>query len=296
MRGPQQTSIASPAAERKVETEYGDPFFKGQVEDFPLPLSARHREPDRFDAHGLQGADDFGRKNQVWKRKGEPSKFEKWLTRVFGDKLMNVLMVIATVFGRGARGCALFMLPTWLFNLLGMAAPQVGESQLIRSIFEGALRIVIFLLYVVFCSKMPEIRRVFEYHGAEHKTIFCYENEEELTVENVRKYRRFHPRCGTSFMVIMLMLGIVIGFFIPFSNALLRTLIKILCIPLLMSIGYELIRLCGRYDNVVTRVIAAPGMWMQRITPKEPDDGMIEVAISALKAVIPENGEDKIKA
>ena len=139
------------------------------------------------------------------------------------------------------------------------------------------------------------MHRVFQYHGAEHKSIFCYENGEELTVENVRKYRRFHPRCGTSFMIIMLLLGIVIGFFIPFSNPFLRTAVKLLCIPAVVAVGYELIRVCGKYENWVTRIISAPGMWMQHITTQEPDDSMIEVAIAALKDVIPENGEDLIR-
>ena len=154
------------------------------------------------------------------------------------------------------------------------------------------MRIFIFILYVVLCAFMPDIKRVFQYHGAEHKTIFCYEADEELTVENVRKHGRFHPRCGTSFMVIMLILGIVIGFFIPFENPFLRTGVKLLCIPIVVGVGYELIKFCGRHDNLLTKIISAPGKWMQRITVKEPDDSMIEVAIAAMKQVIPENGED----
>ena len=136
---------------------------------------------------------------------------------------------------------------------------------------------------------------MFVYHGAEHKTIFCYENEEPLTVENVKRHIRFHPRCGTSFMIIMLMLGIIIGFFIPFSNPFLRSAVKILCLPVTVGLGFELIRICGKYDNLATRIIAAPGLWMQRITTKEPSDDMIEVAIKAIEAVIPENGEDVVR-
>ena len=193
----------------------------------------------------------------------EPSKFDRWMQEKFGDKIMNVIELLA---GSGIEG--------W------------------RSVVEGVMRILIFVAYILFCAHMPYIRRVFEYHGAEHKTIFCYENQEELTVENVRRHSRFHPRCGTSFMVIMLLLGIIIGFFIPFTNPLLRTVVKLLCIPIVVGIGYELIRICGRYDNWATRIIAAPGLWMQRITTQEPDDSMIEVAIAAMKDVIPENGED----
>ncbi|WP_101697187.1 DUF1385 domain-containing protein [Clostridium minihomine] len=223
----------------------------------------------------------------------EPSKFDQWMERVFGDKLMNAVMAISAVLGVLIAVGLFFWLPTWLFNL--------GESHLWgtelaswRAVFEGFLRIFIFIGYIAFCASLPDIKRVFQYHGAEHKTIFCYENEQELTVENVRRYKRFHPRCGTSFMVIMLLLGMIAGFFIPFTNPFLRSIAKILCVPLLMGIGYELIRICGRYDNIVTRIISAPGMWMQRLTTKEPDDSMIEVAISALKEVIPENGEDRI--
>ena len=145
---------------------------------------------------------------------------------------------------------------------------------------------------------MQEMKRVFQYHGAEHKTIFCYENEEELTVENVKKFRRFHPRCGTSFLVIMLILGIVLGLFVPvapFGIGWLRPVIKILLLPLTCGIGYELIKICGKHDNAFTRIIAAPGMWAQRITTKEPDDDIIEVAITAIKDVIPDDGSDIIK-
>ena len=164
-----------------------------------------------------------------------------------------------------------------------------------RSVFEGVLRIALFLLYVVLCSRMNDMKRVFQYHGAEHKTIFCYENDEALTVENIRKYRRFHPRCGTSFMVIMLLLGIIIGLFIPIEEPILRSAVKILLLPISCGVGYELIKLCGKYDNLATRIIAAPGLWAQRITTKEPDDSMLEVAIAAMKPVIPENGEDLIQ-
>ena len=136
------------------------------------------------------------------------------------------------------------------------------------------------------------MKRIFQYHGAEHKTIFCYENGEELNVENVRKQIRFHPRCGTSFIIIMLIVGIIVGFFIPFANPILRSIVKIACFPIIISIGYELIKLCSRHDNILTKIVAAPGLWMQRITTKEPDDSMIEVAIEAIKAVIPPNGED----
>ena len=178
-----------------------------------------------------------------------------------------------------------------------MEVAQEGLQRLWKSIFEGVLKIVLFLGYIVVVSQTKDMKRVFMYHGAEHKTIFCYENDEELTVANVRRQTRFHPRCGTSFMVIMLLLGILIGLFVPanpFGIAFLRPVFKILLIPVTCGIGYELIKLCGRHDNILTRIIAAPGLWAQRITTKEPEDDMIEVAIAAIKAVIPDDGSDII--
>lgn len=218
------------------------------------------------------------------------TKFEKWLDKTFGDKIMNVVVGVGSVLGVALAMVLFFMVPTMLFNLLVRIAGE--EISGWRSVFEGLLRIAIFVAYVAAVSRMPDIRRTFQYHGAEHKTIFCYENDLPLTVENVRPQKRFHPRCGSSFMIIMLILGIVLGFFIPFENPVLRTAVKLLCLPIVVSIGYELIKLCGKYDNVLTRLIAAPGIWMQRLTVFEPDDKMIEAAIKAMEAVIPENGED----
>ena len=227
----------------------------------------------------------------------EASKFDLWMEKHFGDKVTQAVMWVAGALGVILAIGLFFFLPTLLWNGITYLSGEAAAPALSgwRSLAEGVMRILLFVLYIYFCSKIQYMRRVFQYHGAEHKSIFCYENGEELTVENVRKFRRFHPRCGTSFMIIMLLLGIVIGFFIPFSNPFLRTAVKILCIPVVVGVGYELIRICGRYENWVTRIISAPGMWMQHITTQEPDDSMIEVAIAALKDVIPENGEDLIR-
>lgn len=223
----------------------------------------------------------------------EPSKFEKWIEKKFGDKIMNFIMILGTVLGIALAIVLFFFLPTAIFYLIGGISGSWFQGW--RSVFEGLLRILIFVGYILAVSKMPDINRTFRYHGAEHKTIFCYENNLPLTVENVKKQKRFHPRCGSSFMVLMLLLGIIAGFFIPFENPFLRTFCKLLCLPVIVSIGYELIRLCGKYNNIVTRIIAAPGLWLQRITVKEPDDKMMEAAIAAMEAVIPENGEDLLR-
>ncbi|MEE0968684.1 MAG: DUF1385 domain-containing protein [Clostridia bacterium] len=207
--------------------------------------------------------------------------------------LMTVLMAISAVLGV-ALAIGLFMvLPTFLYDILAKAVPAFYGNRFLKSLFEGIFRIIIFLAYMLLVSRMKDIRRTFMYHGAEHKTIFCYEHGNPLTVENVRKEKRFHPRCGTSFMVLMLIVGIVVGMFIPASiPTLLRSAIKILLLPITMGIGYELIKLAGRHDNAFTRIISAPGMWVQHITTIEPDDGMIECAIKAFNEVLPENEKE----
>lgn len=221
------------------------------------------------------------------------SKLDLWLEKHFGDKITGIVMAVGGVLGVGLAVVLFFLLPTVLFN--GLSGLVGGGFDGLRSVFEGLLRILIFVGYILLVSRMPDIDRTFRYHGAEHKTIFCYENALPLTVENVKKQKRFHPRCGSSFMVLMLLIGVVVGFFIPFENPVLRTACKLLCLPLVVSIGYELIKLCGKYDNLATRIIAAPGLWLQRLTVKEPDDKMMEAAIAAMEAVIPENGEDLVK-
>ena len=186
------------------------------------------------------------------------------LPRASGDKLTGVIMTVGSILGVGLAILLFFFLPTVLFNLLqGAVASDISGW---RSLFEGVLRIAIFLGYVLLVSLVPDIKRTFQYHGAEHKTIFCYENDLPLTVENVRLQGRFHPRCGTSFLILMLLLGVIVGFFHPFSNP--SYLAKLLCIPVIMNIGYELQKACARHDNLLSRIITAPGLWVQRITVK----------------------------
>ena len=225
----------------------------------------------------------------------EMSKFDMWVDKHFGDKFIKIIMALSVTVAVAFCIAVFFFLPTWLFNLTAGVLPFLNSTIVWRSAFEGVIRIILFLIYMSLCTINKEMKRVFQYHGAEHKTIFCYEHGLELNVENVRKQIRFHPRCGTSFLILMLIVGILIGLFIPFTDVWLRSSVKVLLLPITVGIGYELIKICGKHDNVVTRIIAAPGVWMQHITTKEPDDKMIEVAISAMKDVIPENGEDIIR-
>ncbi|MGI6263927.1 MAG: DUF1385 domain-containing protein [Acutalibacteraceae bacterium] len=203
---------------------------------------------------------------------------------------VSLLMVLSTLLGVALAVFLFIFLPAWLYSLITKAFPAM-ENRVLRSVFEGVMRIALFIGYMLIVSLMKDIKRVFRYHGAEHKAIFCYEAGEELTVENVRKQSRFHPRCGTSFMILMLLVGIVVSIFIPVTNPFLRTPIKILTIPLMVGIGYELIKWAGRSNSWLSRAVSKPGMWMQHITTKEPDDGMIECAIASLKAVIPDDPE-----
>ena len=210
--------------------------------------------------------------------------------------IMNVLMVVASVLGVGLALVLFMFLPAFLFNLLNGAVS--GAVTPFRALFEGLLKIIIFLVYIVLVSRTPDIKRVFMYHGAEHKTIFCYEKGLELTVENIKPQGRFHPRCGTSFMVVMLIVGILITFLVqtlfPFVTKIiwLWVAIKILILPIICGVGYEVIKFCGRHDGLVVKILSAPGLWMQRITTVEPTDDMIEIAIAAVKPVLPEGNEE----
>ena len=216
----------------------------------------------------------------------EETKFEKWLKKKFGANLMDVLMPISIVLGLLLAVGIFIYLPSLFGGLI--AKLFGGDIGIWQSVLEGILKVLIFIGYILLISLMPDIRRTFEYHGAEHKSIFCYEAGEELTVENVRKYKRFHPRCGTSFMFVMILIGIIIGFFIPFQNTLLRSVCKLLLLPVTVGIGFEFLMFAGKHDNFLTRVLSAPGILMQRITTKEPADDQIEVAIKSLKLAIPE--------
>ena len=218
----------------------------------------------------------------------EPNKKSSKWDKVFEAILMPLATVLAVALALG-----LFVyLPMQIWKWITAAAPAVQQNYYARACFEGVMRIALFVGYVWATSLMKDIRRTYMYHGAEHKTIFCYEAGLPLTVENVRPQSRFHPRCGTSFMVLMLIVGIIVSMFIRVDNLLLRTACKLLTFPIVVGVGYELIKLAGRRDDVCTRIISAPGKWLQRVTTREPDDSMIECAIEAMKKVIPDDGSD----
>lgn len=220
----------------------------------------------------------------------EQSKLDRWIEKHCGKWLISVISVISVILGVALAMGLFVFLPTFIGGLFFGENAGAVETGIWRSVVEGVLKIIIFIVYIALTALIPDMKRVYKYHGAEHKSIFCYEAGLELTVENVKKQSRFHPRCGTSFMFAMLLLSIFVGFFLWWMDITwLRSLIKLALLPITVGIGYEFIRYAGRHDNWLIRLLAAPGLWMQRLTTKEPDDSIIEVAITSLKCALPDD-------
>lgn len=292
MRGPKAVSMATRLPDGTIDVEMIPGAVKQRSKLLKLPIIRGCVNFVDSLRVGYKCMMKSAEKAGIDEEEAEPSKFEQWLDRVFSDKFANVLMGAASVLG--------VVLAVFLFIYLPALAVK-GLSMLVnlgwtKSLIEGLIKIVIFILYLAAVSRMEEIHTTFCYHGAEHKTIACYEAGEPLTVENIRRQIRFHPRCGTSFILIVLIIGILVFSMpiIPWDNILLRSGIKILLMPVVVGVAYELIKLAGRYDNPVTKIISAPGLWLQRLTTNEPNDSQIEVAIAAMERVIPqEKGLDR---
>lgn len=221
----------------------------------------------------------------------QPGKLDLWIERHFSDETAQKIIIgIAVVLGIALSLVLFLLLPTVIVGFI----PGLKESFYWRTLVEGIVKIVIFFVYLLLCSRLKDMKRLFAYHGAEHKTIFCYEKGLPLTVENVRPQVRLHPRCGTSFLFVVLIISIFTGSFIHVSDTIARTGLKLLILPVIVGVSYEINRWVGRHDNVLSSILSWPGKQMQRITTNEPDDGMIECAIRALELVIPEEaGSDK---
>ena len=289
MRGPKLTALSVSMPDQSISTETWDtpnsnkwykktPFIRG-VFNFVESLTDGYKS--LMKAAEKAGLDD---------EEEEPSKFEQKLRQLLGDKFMPFLQGCILLFSLAMALFFFAFLPT---TLVGFFKDYINHP-LALSALEGLTKIAILILYLALISNMSDIKRVFMYHGAEHKTIFCYEHGEELTVENVRKYTRFHPRCGTSFLVIVLLLSILVSSMVSWDNLWMRVGLKVLCLPIIMSLSYECIKFAGRHDNLFTRILSAPGLWTQRLTTREPDDSMIEVAIASMKKVIPENPDEAL--
>ncbi len=297
MKGPKGTALSVRLPSGEIETEYKETKpWKDKNKFLALPLIRGIVAFAESMVTGYQYLMESAEKSTQGLEEDEAnmSKFDRWVNDHFGEKMMNILGAVSAVLGFALAFVLFMWLPTFLVDL-------VTRNQLLKyhPLFEGLIRIVIFVTYMLIVSKMKEIHRVFMYHGAEHKSIFCYENGLELTVENVRKQGRFHPRCGTSFMFVMILLSILLSSAlvlifpaISTMNRFLWILIKLLILPLVMGIGYEFIRYAGKHDNLLVKILSAPGLWMQRITTQEPTDDIIEVGIASLKAVLTDNPED----
>ena len=286
MRGPRKTAMAVRSPQGEIQLEEWEtqnpsawyqktPFVRGvfnMVDTFRLGYKCLMRSAE---IAGFEDEEDE-----------EPSKLEQWL----GDRFYTFLGMVAMVLGVLLAIGLFVVLPTFLVSLLR----ETVNVPFLLTVVEGGSKILLFVGYLALISRMKDIRRVFEYHGAEHKTIACYEAGEELTVENVVKHRRFHPRCGTSFLLIVVIVSILVSSLVSWDNIVVRVALKILLLPVVVGVAYEIIKLAGRYDNIFTRVVSAPGLWLQRLTTQEPDEEQIACAIAAMQAVIPQDqNEDR---
>ena len=299
MRGPKKQAVVVRKPDGQLETQVKDlhfikdrypvlglPFIRGIVnfaDSMYNGVTALMYSAEFFPEDGESGAEE------------EDSKLEQWLEKHLGsEKATSVITTLAVLLGAGMSIGLFFLLPT----LLGTFITLFTDSMLARNLAESLLKIVIFVGYLVLCSRMKDIHRVFQYHGAEHKTIFCYEAGLPLTVENARIQPKHHPRCGTSFLFVVIIVSIlcssIVFSYVNWQNIWVRIGMHLLLLIPVVGITYEFNRLVGRHDNALTRVLSAPGMWLQNFTVNEPDDSMLEVAIEALKLVLPEEkGKDR---
>ena len=297
MRGPEKQAIVVRDQEGKlVEKVEALRFIKDRFPILGVPLirgTVNFLDSMVGGVKALMYSADFYPEEEA----AQPSKFDLWLEKhLSSKKLESVIVTLAVVMGVGLSVFLFMVLPTFLTG--GILHFFPGFPMWGRNVVEGLLKIVVFLLYLIVCSRQRDIYRVFQYHGAEHKTIFCYEAGLPLTVENVRVQPRHHPRCGTSFLFVVIFVSILFSSVVfgiwPITNVWLRTLAHLLLLPLVVGVTYEFNRWVGRHDNPVTRVLTAPGMWLQNFTTNEPDDSMIQCAIRSLELVLPdEQGKDE---
>ena len=294
MRGPEKDSIVVRSPEGLVIKTTERKFIKDRYPILGVPVirgAAAFLSSIVTGVKALMYSADFFPEEEA-----EPSKFDRWVEkRIPAEKLQPLIVGLTVVFSLGMSLALFLLLPTFL---AGLADPYI-DSALVHNLIEGVVKILIFLAYLILCSKQKDVRRVFQYHGAEHKTIFCYEAGLPLTVENARLQPKHHPRCGTSFLFVVIVVSIlastlVFSFVDNWKLLWVRIAVKLLMLIPLVGITYEFNRAVGSHDNKLTRILSAPGMWMQNFTTFEPDDGMLEVAIEALKLVLPaEEGKDQ---
>lgn len=296
MRGPYKTTVAVRKPDGEIEKKVEENGVKTRSKFFRLPIvrgCVNFIDSLVIGMKALMFSAEF---IDLEEEEESESKFDQWLERKFGDKIKDIVIYVAIAISL-VMSVGLFMvLPTFLTRLVEAipAIKPVTQSHAFTSIFEGVIRMAIFLVYMVLVSQMKDIRRVYEYHGAEHKTIACYEAGEELTVENVKKFPRFHPRCGTSFLLFVMIISIIIFTLLPKTGVILRVLMRLALLPVVAGLSYEVIKWAGRSKSKAVCTLSKPGLWLQKLTTREPDESQIEVAIESMKPCIPENkDEDK---
>lgn len=297
MRGPHKTAMAVRKSDGEILLEVNDNGTAAKNKILKLPIIRGCVNFFGSLVIGMKALMFSADQVDLEEEEETESKFDKWLEDKFGDKIKDIVIYAAIAISLVMCIALFIMLPTlvtrgieWLMAFTPFAA--AAKTKVFTSVTEGVLKMAIFIGYLALVSQMKDIKRVFEYHGAEHKTIACYEHGEELTVENVKKHLRFHPRCGTSFLLFVMIVSIILFAMLPKTGVILRMAMRLLLLPVVAGISYEIIKWAGRSDNACVACLSKPGLWLQRLTTREPDDSQIEVAIKSMKAVIPENSEE----
>ncbi len=306
MRGPYKTAMAVRKSDGEIIVEENENGTKRKNAFVKLPIvrgCVNFFESMVVGMKALMFSAEFV---DIEDEEEEESKFDKWLEEKLGDKIKDVVIYFSLILSLFLSVGLFIVLPnlatSGIDKLCSMSfipdsVARIAGTKSFYNIVEAVIKMAIFLTYMALVSNMKDIKRVFEYHGAEHKTIACYEAGEDLIVENVRKHTRFHPRCGTNFLLFTIIISIIVFMFLPkfnsnFAGILLRVVTRLLLMPVVAGISYEIIKLAGRSQNKIVKAMTKPGLWLQRLTTREPDDSQIEVAIKSIQAVIPENKED----
>ena len=290
MRGPKQQAIVCRTKDGLVEKTEELKFIKDKYPILGWPLIRGCATFLDSMVKGMQAL-TYSAELIPPEELGEPDKLDKWINDHFeAEKAQKLIIGTAVVMGIALSVFLFIFLPAFAVGII----KPLTANYVIRNLSEGLVRVVILLCYMWLCTRVPDVKRLFAYHGAEHKTIFCYEQGLELTVDNVRKQSRFHPRCGTSFLLVVVVVSILVNSVVRLDNTFARMGCHLLLLPVVVGISYEINRWCGKHDNWLSAILSAPGKWLQHMTTNEPDDGMIECAIRAMELVIPdERGSDE---
>ncbi len=284
MRGPKKQAIVCRAKEGLVEKTEELKFVKDKYPILGLPFIRGCATFLDSMVKGMQAL-TYSAELVPIEEQGEPDKIDQWIEKHFtAEKAQKLIIGVAVVLGIALSLLLFIFLPALIVGLI----KPLTQTYIVRNLSEGFIRVLILLGYMWLCTRVSDVKRLFSYHGAEHKTIFCYEHGKALTVENVRSESRFHPRCGTSFLLVVIVVSILVNALVRVDNTFARMGCHLLLLPVVVGISYEINRWCGAHDNLLSKILSAPGKWLQRMTTNEPDDSMIECAIRAMELVIPE--------